>query len=512
MTGLHLTRGCENQRFSPSTQGRILTLRTVPLDRPTRPDDSAVRIAIGFVAALTVLRIASLCLNETDLYIDEAQYWTWAQTPDLGYYSKPPLIAWIIAATTALFGDAEWAVRLASPVLHGATALVLIKLGDRLYGGRTGALAGVLYILLPAVALSSTLISTDVPLLLCWALALLFLERLVRLDDWAAAIGFGLAIAVGLNAKYAMAFLPVLALIALAVDGGLRPLTASPRLWVGLGIGLLGMTPNLIWNIRHGFVTFLHTSDNANWQGQLSFAHLGEFLGAQFGVFGPVLFAALLLAVVGRWRSARPRTDRLLLLLSAPVVGAIAVQALLSEANANWAATAYPAATVLVSALLLDGRRDPARKATHALHGLAAAALLIGPLFAADLRLPVIGRPFERVLGWEAFAVAVETEADRLPVRSVVVVRRSDAAALSYYLRNSALPVVVPAPRGLPQDHYQMTRAISAETPAPGLYVVPASYPVPADEGWTVSGPTREIAVSRGVSKHEPMTATPIRW
>ena len=39
------------------------------------------------------------------LYVDEAQYWTWAQALDWGYFSKPPGIAALIALSTTLFGD-----------------------------------------------------------------------------------------------------------------------------------------------------------------------------------------------------------------------------------------------------------------------------------------------------------------------------------------------------------------------------------------------------------------------
>ncbi|MBO0738304.1 MAG: glycosyltransferase family 39 protein, partial [Alphaproteobacteria bacterium] len=70
------------------------------------------------VAALTVLRLLWLALQPADLFPDEAQYWFWSQQLALGYYSKPPLVAWLIALTTHLFGDGEFAVRFAAPLLH----------------------------------------------------------------------------------------------------------------------------------------------------------------------------------------------------------------------------------------------------------------------------------------------------------------------------------------------------------------------------------------------------------
>src|SRR5437868_15290096 len=77
------------------------------------------------VAAITAPRLLWLALQPADLFPDEAQYWVWSQQLALGYYSKPPLVAWLIASTTGLFGDSEFAVRLSAPLLHaGATFFV----------------------------------------------------------------------------------------------------------------------------------------------------------------------------------------------------------------------------------------------------------------------------------------------------------------------------------------------------------------------------------------------------
>ncbi len=73
--------------------------------------------------------------------------------------------------------------------------------------------------------------------------------------------------------------------------------------------------PNLWWNWSHGFVSYLHLRDNAELSGRLLHptAFL-EFLGSQFGVIGPLFFAALI-AIVARpralSRTARPAACRL---------------------------------------------------------------------------------------------------------------------------------------------------------------------------------------------------------
>ena len=63
-----------------------------------------------------------------DLSFDEAQYFSWAQNLDWGYYSKPPMLAWIIKIFTTLCGDSELCIRIASPFLYSFTALFILSL------------------------------------------------------------------------------------------------------------------------------------------------------------------------------------------------------------------------------------------------------------------------------------------------------------------------------------------------------------------------------------------------
>ena len=56
------------------------------------------------------------------------------------------------------------------PLIHAATAVVVALVARRLYGGRIGGLAGFAFVSLPGVALSSLLVSTDTPMLFCFAL------------------------------------------------------------------------------------------------------------------------------------------------------------------------------------------------------------------------------------------------------------------------------------------------------------------------------------------------------
>ena len=65
-----------------------------------RPSAAAVVVAV--VGALTLIRILVLGFSFIDLGPDEAQYWSWSRHLAFGYFTKPPLIAWLIAGTTSV--------------------------------------------------------------------------------------------------------------------------------------------------------------------------------------------------------------------------------------------------------------------------------------------------------------------------------------------------------------------------------------------------------------------------
>ena len=98
--------------------------------------ESNNRLPIALIAVLvlgTLYRALALHWSGLNLYVDEAQYWTWSQALDWGYYSKPPVIAVIIAFTTALFGDGELAVKSGALLLYPLTTLLIYALALRLF-------------------------------------------------------------------------------------------------------------------------------------------------------------------------------------------------------------------------------------------------------------------------------------------------------------------------------------------------------------------------------------------
>ena len=433
-------------------------------------------VVLGVLAGLLCLRVFALHVNGTDLFFDEAQYWAWSQDPALGYFSKPPLIAWIIGAATTACGADESCIRLPSPLLHTATALAVFWLARRLYDERIGALSALAFATLPGVSLSAGIISTDVPLLLCWALALVGFTALFETEDIWPAFLMGAAFGAGLNAKYAMIWFVLCAGIYLFLTPSRRRILRDWRLYLALIVGFLLIAPNLAWNYSHSFATFSHTADNANWSGSLLHPNKAlEFFAAQFGVFGPILFGSFLVIA---WRASKqrlPENDRLLLSFSLPIIAVIVVQAFLSRAHANWAAPAYVAASVLVVATMVRDGAWGWLKASFILHAVVLALIVFGTATAGQVPLPLKTDPFARTLGWHDLARATRDElaraaAEGKPYAAVLSDDRAVTAELLYYLRDEPTPILAWRP-GRPHDHFEMTRPFTAATPSPVLLV-----------------------------------------
>lgn len=450
-------------------------------------------LALG---ALLVLRLVALVFNRTDLFFDEAQYWAWSVEPAFGYYSKPPLIAWVIALATGVCGQGEACIRSPAPILHTLTALTVFALGARLYGTRVGALAALAFALLPGVSFSAGIISTDVPLLLCWALAILAFASLFETQDWWPGLVLGVAFGLGLNAKYAMAWFILCAAVYLIATPERRVVLRDKRLWVGLALGVAMIVPNMMWNQAHSFATFSHTADNAKWEGGLFHPIKAlEFFGSQFGVFGPLYFAGLLVIIWRGWKTRLPEADRLLMAFCLPLVAIITVQAFVSRAHPNWAAVAYVPGVVLVIATLVRDAEWGWLKVSYWIHAAVLAVLIAGTVTAGAVRLPLKPDPLARTLGWREIAAATRAEiaaarASGKPYAAVISDDRSVTAELLYYMRAEPVPVLAWKPAARPHDHFELTRPFKGGAQEPALLVTLGGMPV---AGAPVKAGTRSI-------------------
>ena len=441
---------------------------------------------IWWLGLLTALRALYLFFVPLPLSGDEAQYWVWAQSLDWGYYSKPPLLAWMIALTTSIGGDSEPWVRLFSPLAHGVTALFLGLTALRLRDEQTGFWVGIGYAALPAVFFSSLLISTDVPLLLFLSVWLYCCVRASDSPRWLIAAGFALGLAA--LSKYAALFL----LPAYLAHG--HSLKQYRMVGLGLVVMLLCLAPNLWWNAQHGFITFAHTEANIQGGGfRLNPLDALAFIGEQAGVIGALFL--LLFAVVLKPRRLDFGQNTALLWLSLLPLLLITGQALLSRANANWGVSAYIGGMVLIGvAASMRGWLPWLRRAVF-FNATLGALLLTLPWLAAEL--PLKKDPLRKIRGYEQLTAAfLEKRAAECPECAVVTRDRMPTAWLRYYGRDALKSenVFIFDPNQKPTNHFSLCCRFDEKTPTPLLYFARAGEPLLFSQ-FRVVEPRGEITV-----------------
>jgi len=387
------------------------------------------------VFSLTLFHLWYIRTGFLDLAPDEAHYWEWSRRLDWSYYSKGPMVAYLIAASTLVCGNAEFCVRLPVVLLALGTATLVFLLTRRLFASeRAGFLAVLVCSAIPLYSAGSILMTIDAPLAFFWALALFSVQASISADDvrsqearkrWGSWLLCGCALGLGLQSKYTMLlFLPCLSGY-LLFSPQARPWLRKKEPYLALLLGFLLFTPVIIWNARHDWVSLWHVMGQAGLVGQevhVPIRTFFDFLGSQIGVVSPLLFLSLVGAMVHCGKlGLRRRNDAHLFLFffSFPFLAFFLLWSLYQKVQANWAAPAYLAAAVALAGWwdeLLNRAGSAGKKCLLA--GVFGIVLLPGFLLAAvghfpdalkwaGIDLPPRVDPTERLRGWKELGMAV---------------------------------------------------------------------------------------------------------
>lgn len=431
---------------------------------------------LSIVLSLLVARWVAVYFTPFPISVDEAQYWLWGQRFDFGYYSKPPLIAWIMGVSDSIFGKHVWAVRLPAAAFHVATGLVLGRLAYLLYGERAGYLALFIWLFLPAVALGSFIFSTDTPLLLFWSLGLYYFAIWIKptldnqdphqLSGNKFIFISGLFLGMGVLTKYAAVYFIAGVLIALFFIANVSVKKSLKPLFLFLFGLLIFASPNLIWNASNSFVSIVHLGENANLHApDYQFSKLFEFWLGQVGVLGPLIFVIVIAAV------RTPLAYRgLLVAFAIPALVIVSFQAFAKEANANWAVVSYPSLVVLASGFLVQAGQGWQKFGIAAhLFNIIISLGLIFILFFDSLGglLPKHG-PLNRLHGWDGVIQDIREVQHSHGIKTVLAFNRLSVALLKWYLDDD-IAVEVFDEDGRPSNHYEIKYPFTPQSSSPVL-------------------------------------------
>ena len=363
-----------------------------------------------FLVVLLALRITYVIQTDLALFYDEAYYHFWSLTPDWGYYSKPPMVAWVITISTQIFGHfPEWTLKIGASVLYFFTALVIFDLGRRLFDAVTGWVAAIVFFTSPLIGFNSLFITTDAPLLLFWALTVWFFVLALQTDRLIYWAGAGIVCGLGLMSKYTMGVLMLALFTFLLLSANHRAKLSQPGPWLAVALSTLFFLPNILWNISHDFISLRHLSEISGLEKELFHPNkLVEFLAGQVFVFGPVAFWLFIRLL---FRKSPHDNFRILWISALAMFALISLLALLARAHLNWAAATYVTASLLVAYAITHTFRY---KLLAWFVGVNIVSVIVFYFYQSILGLLGVepsksNDPFHRVQGWREVTEKTET-------------------------------------------------------------------------------------------------------
>lgn len=288
---------------------------------------------------LTAFHLALLGFGQ--LKFEEAYYWNYSQHPDLSYFDHPPAVAWLISASCSLLGSFCWSVKLPAALLYSCSCWLLSEITGRVYGGRAALLNLALLASIPALAIHSTMILPDSPLIFCWSLGLWGSLQLFETEDTRWWWLIGVATGLGLDSKYSALLIPLGAFLqAFWIN---KPgLALNLRMLMSAVLAIELFSPVILWNLGSDFASFKFQGGERMAQATSLKEKLGGWL-FQFALFSPLAFLFIPSCLRRAWKSAQAGSNRekLLLCCTLPFLALMVYVSLRRLVQINWPLPGY---------------------------------------------------------------------------------------------------------------------------------------------------------------------------
>jgi 4-amino-4-deoxy-L-arabinose transferase-like glycosyltransferase len=392
------------------------------------------------VCGLTAVRLWAA--GSLGLAADEAYYHLWSQNLALGYFDHPPMVALLIRASTAVFGDTEFGIRWLSVLLAAAASLGVWRLVWRLTDDRAAAIAGAGMVQATLfLGAGAMLVTPDTPLVLFWTLALLALVEVWRTGRGVWWLAAGLAVGLAFISKYTAVFLGLAILLWIVLVPELRRWLRSPWPYAGGILCLAVMAPVLWWNLAHGGASLTKQFGRAVPK-TFDPRFVPEFIAGQAALLTPLIG---ILVLWGLWvatrRALQAREPGAVLLTVSvlPLLAYLVWYGLFDRVQGNWTACLLPAT---IAAAVIGAKALPAAapRAVAVLRvclrwsvvsGVVLGLFVIGH---AGFRLaPLAIDPTGQLHGWRAAAEAVEAAAIRAGAGTIGTASYTTTAHLRFY-------------------------------------------------------------------------------
>ncbi|RZK42520.1 MAG: glycosyltransferase family 39 protein [Pedobacter sp.] len=403
---------------------------------------------IGF--ALIKIGIASIL----GLGNDEVYYWTYALKLEWNYFDHPPMVAWLIRATTLdLLIHNELAVRIGAIIASSICSLLIFRIGLFLANDRVAWYSVILYSFsFYCSIIAGTFILPDSPQMVFWIWAIYLFLKITRASNkgrettylW---IWFGIACGLCMLCKVHGLYLWISAILFIVFK---QPkLLAQKGLYFAAFISLVLFSPVIIWNIEHNFITYSYHSGRVSiLQAKFNYLSFIRELGGALFYNNPVIVVLTWFAVCSRFRKKtflQRREIQVLLFFGLPLIFTLLALSTVRDTLPHWSGPGY-ACLILLAAVKLEQLKNVIAKrwisAAVVFFLLVVISTLIiinfypGSLSKEKTELSLgKGDPTLDLYGWPKTAEIVDSICNRNPQLKIMVVDKwFPAAHLDFYV------------------------------------------------------------------------------
>ena len=412
-----------------------------------------VKFVLVFSIFILLLRIFYILYGHTDLSPEEAQYWLWSKHLDISYYSKPPLIAYMNAVSTAIFGDTELGVRINAVILGFFISILTYFFAKEIFKNNyfsdnrdleKFAFFSVVFVHgTVGFNLASILFLTDTPLLFFYTLTLFFLWKAINQEKLYLWIFTGISAGLGFLAKYSIVLIVPPALIFLLIFK--RDIFKKVGFYLSLLIATLFTIPVLFWNYKHNWVSFKHVS---NLEGSnidsitlsKSVSYLLTYLGGQILIISLFLFPFILYTVVNSFKEKKKKEIFYLTIFPIFVFLVFFYIAIKKKVYANWPAFAYISLFILTTFYIYKRKLLKWFYPMFILSILVIVLLFYTPLIdkvGLTNLLPPKRDPTKRLIGWETLGRRASDLINKFKLKNYFVFSETYqvASEMAFYIR-----------------------------------------------------------------------------
>ena len=427
-------------------------------------------LLVFFLTAFSLFRLYYILHGPLDLSPDEAHYWEWSRRLDMSYYSKGPMIAYLISLGTSLFGDTVLGIRIMALIFMGASSITLFYLGKKLYDETVGLASALILNIIPLFSTFGIIFTIDSPFIFFWILSLFLFWKIIELhtngsDNPAPGMKephvsvlsstqyatkqaplaywvlLGFSVGLGLLTKYTMALFYPCAALYMFLSKEFRKTLLTKGTFLMLFTSLLVFSPVIVWNALHDWVTFRHTLGQTHLSEGFNISPVSfiEFFGSQVGVVTPFFFVLIGVSI---WKLRKDRRGAFLFWFAVPILGFFLLKSIQGKVQANWAMTGYITGIIAFSASYIRGFDTIKRYRKMLVIGAVVLACIVTALahYPSVLNLPVHMDPTARLRGWKDLGKEVSRYYEQMQRSQSVFIfsdRYQVSSELAFYVKGN---------------------------------------------------------------------------